>query len=283
MKITDTQVEDAVKSTWMGCFSLWANTIKIIAMIIFLSFIAVEQAQLNNAPELYALIAIPFVLLLGDLILLARSVEPAAAMNYESMEADDAWTAFLVGSVFLRPVVTAYRKGFVVTSKFEDDHKHYNRLAFKAATFSSMTMWTANTLPTISAAAVMALVGPAVARGVMTLSAFVVFMNTINGFGPALGAIFGDLFTISKGHASIQKLAVLLNSDTRRKQMRRGQQRREIYLAEYKQDLEYNGEIFDKDNLIIHDLTHVFAREPANSRRHLFANIDGCQVCHSSS
>jgi ABC-type multidrug transport system fused ATPase/permease subunit len=250
-------------------------------MIVFLVFLAIEQAQLNDAPELYFLIAIPFILLFSELILLVRAVGPAAKMNYDAMEADDGWTAFLVGSVFVRPVVTAYRKGFMITSRFEDVHKSYNALAFKAATYSNRTMWSANTLPTIAAAIIMAVVGPAVAQGKMGLSAFVVFMSTINAFGPALGAIFGDLFTISKGHAGIQKLASLLNCDTRRKQMRRGQERREKLLVDYKNHLERNGEVFAKDNLIIHNLSHEFdpQAEAASMKLPLFANIEGCQVC----
>ena len=61
--------------------------------------------------------------------------------------------------------------------------------------------------------------GFSVQKGEMTVSSFVVFMNTIQAFGPAVGTAFEECFAIGNGYASILKVAELLNSETRRKQL----------------------------------------------------------------
>ena len=65
--------------------------------------------------------------------------------------------------------------------------------------------------------------------------------------------------TAAQGYAAICKVAHLLNSDTRRKQLQRGAARRKKKMAEYIKTLK-DGTGFDEEspNLIVSDLTHVF-------------------------
>jgi ATPase subunit of ABC transporter with duplicated ATPase domains len=104
----------------------------------------------------------------------------------------------------------------------------------------------------------------------MTLSALVVFVSTIAAFGPTIGAVFGDLFSIGKGFADIQKVANLLNADTRRKQLLRGQMARAKLVEE--QCAAHLG------NLVISDLTFMFSGMDKSAFPPFGCNIDGGQI-----
>jgi hypothetical protein len=56
------------------------------------------------------------------------------------------------------------------------------------------------------------LLGLLVIEGRLSVSAFVVFLSTLQSFGPTLGSFFVSLFSIGSGYAAIQKLSALLNS-----------------------------------------------------------------------
>ena len=165
----------------------------------------------------------------------------------------------------------------MVTKKFEEVHKAFNGKAFQAAMYTKRTQIMANTITAVIAAFIMVTVGGAVARGDMGVASFVVFMSTINGFGPTIGSVFGELFNIGKGFASIQKLGNLLNADTRRKQLLRGQKRRAGLLGKYKAGLPPD-QPFDPDALIMHQVTYLFKAQTESALPPLECNMDGCQV-----
>jgi ABC-type multidrug transport system fused ATPase/permease subunit len=100
------------------------------------------------------------------------------------------------------------RQGYAVTSKFETIHKQFNAKSFAAGSYTKHVQWTANAVPALFSAAVMIVVGGAVTKGQMSVAAFVVFVSTVNAFGPTIGAVFNDLFAIGRGFADIQKVGL---------------------------------------------------------------------------
>jgi len=267
MKIADVQVEDAVQASFVAWFSLYANCVKLVLVIGFIVYTSVSQYLLSDDERLLLLVFIPFLMICGDALLLEYTIRPAADKNSCAMEADDAWSSFMVQASFMRQVITSFRKGFVVTKHFEAIHTVFNGKAFQAAQFSKCTQWAANTIPTFTATLVTVLVGLLVASGSMTVPVFVVFVRSINSFGPTLGAVFGDLFTIGKGYASIKKIAYLLNQNTRRKELLRGQKRRKELMQDYRsmfdKTKEEGEEAFNPEapEVLMHRVTYVFSEK----------------------
>ena len=136
--------------------------------------------------------------------------------------------------------------------------------------FANYAAWGANAVSAVVSAVTMIVAGGHVARGEMTIASLVVFISTIVGLGPTIGAAFGDLFSIYKGFADIQKVASLLNSDTRRKQLLRGQEARKRLVQEKCAE--------HMHNLVIHDLTYVFKGAEKSAFPAFNANIDGGQI-----
>ena len=272
MKTSEVAVDGAIGASWMQCFDLYANLVKLICMILFIMYTAYAQAKLSRTPALLLLIVVPFAMLALDFILLQMSIRTAAVKDLEAMHADDEWSSFMVQAAFLRSVITTYRKGYAVTERFGMIHDVFNKKAFDADKFTNLTKWNAGAIPTACAAVVMIIVGTAVENGQMTVPAYVTFMSTISSFSPTLGAVITDLFTIGKGYANIVKVAHLLNADTRRKQLLRGQRRREKLIA----NLPANT--VDLEALFLHDVTYRFDKMDDAKVPPLRCHIDGGQV-----
>ena len=261
MKIADVQIDLAVHTTWLACFNLYGNLFKIIAMIAFVFYSAIAVSYPNfpeeedKEPNLMFLVVIPFGMIIMDMLWLYLKIVPASEKNHAAMEADDKWSSFMVQASFLRHIITTYRKGFNISKDFEKIHKDYNDVAFDAAYFAKNTQYMANFFPTFTAALVMVFAGFEVMEGKIPVSTFVVFTNTVNSFGGVLAGVFMDLFNIGKGYASIRKLAALLNSQTRRKELLQGKERREKLVAKY---IKERVGPFDPDGIVIHNLSYDY-------------------------
>ena len=170
-----------------------------------------------------------------------------------------------------------YSKGYVVTSTFEGIHSIYNEASYGAKMYTRQTRWTAEGISTAITAWILIYTGRAVGRGEMTVGAFVVFMSTVNSFVPTLGSVILEIFSIGTGYAYILRVANLLNSDTRRKQLLRGQIRHHKLLKNYKLKLPL-GQALDEDSFFMHDVTYRFSKAEHSLLPPLNCNIEGGQM-----
>ena len=170
-----------------------------------------------------------------------------------------------------------HRKGYVVTKTFEDIHSNFNEVSYDAKMYTVGTQWGAEAVTTAMTAVVLVLTGFAVERGQLTVGAFVVFNSTINSFAPTLGSVIFEIFSIGKGYANILKVSQLLNADTRRKQLHRGNIRRNMLMAKYKTRLP-PSDVFDEDAFFMHDVTFRFNKNEVSKLPPLSCNIEGGQT-----
>jgi ABC-type bacteriocin/lantibiotic exporter with double-glycine peptidase domain len=184
---------------------------------------------------------------------------------------------YLSHSQFCTASYHTNRKGFVVTKTFEDIHSNFNKVSYEAKMYTVGTQWGADAITTAMTAVVLVLTGFAVERGQLTVGAFVVFNSTINSFAPTLGSVIFEIFSIGKGYANILKVSQLLNADTRRKQLHRGNMRRDMLMAKYKARLP-SGEFFDEDAFFMHDVTFRFNKNEVSKLPPLSCNIEGGQT-----
>ena len=302
MKTSEVAVAGAVESTWMACFTLYADLVKLGCMVLFICFTAIEQAQLTNTPELMYLIVVPLVMIAFDAGLLQVSItsllcivytqesnslyincanrvqatiKEASERDLKAMGADDEWSSFMVQSAFLRQAITTFRKGFMVTNSFGKIHGSFNSQNFDATWYSKRTQWGAGAIPSIVEAVVLVIVGRSVERGEMSVGAFVVFMSTIASFSPTLGAVIMGIFEVGKGYANILKVASLLNADTRRKQLKRGADRRSRLLAKL---LATKPPTWNAGNLILHDVSFRFNKLSTSELPRIHCNVEGGQA-----
>jgi ABC-type bacteriocin/lantibiotic exporter with double-glycine peptidase domain len=171
----------------------------------------------------------------------------------------------------------AHRKGYVVTNTFQGIHSLFNKISYGATTYTIQTRWGAEAITTCITAVVLVFTGRAVGRGEMTVGAFVVFMSTVNSFAPTLGSVIREIFNIGTGYANILRVANLLNADTRRKQLLRGQIRRQKLMATYKRRLPPDSP-FDEDAFFMHDVTYRFSKSEHSLLPPLNCNIEGGQM-----
>ena len=167
-----------------------------------------------------------------------------------------------------------------MTSTFEGIHSIYNEASYGAKMYTRQTRWTAEGISTAITAWILIYTGRAVGRGEMTVGAFVVFMSTVNSFVPTLGSVILEIFSIGTGYAYILRVANLLNSDTRRKQLLRGQIRHHKLLKNYKLKLPL-GQAFDEDSFFMHDVTYRFSKAEHSLLPPLNCNIEGGQMVPS--
>jgi ABC-type multidrug transport system fused ATPase/permease subunit len=86
----------------------------------------------------------------------------------------------------------------VVTDEFERIYSAFNDRSHEAAMFNLNIQWIANFIPSVATSFVMVFAGLKVIAGEMTVPAFVVFLNTMNNFGPTLSAVFMNIFHINQ-------------------------------------------------------------------------------------
>lgn len=238
-----------------------------------------------------------------DIILLAVVRPHASQKDLSALEANDEWVSLVAQSSYLRLVITTFRMGYgksycfhlfnvlVVhvllvhiffafplesTRKFSEAHTRYTAKAFDAGLFSVHSKWTANSMPSITACFVLIFAGVSVQKGQMTVASFVVFMNTIQAFGPAVEASFEECFAIGKGYACIIKVAELLNQETRRQQLLRQQEGREKMIVAYKSS---QGTVdWDPEALIIHNASLNFPETAWDDLPAITCHVDGGQI-----
>lgn len=276
IKTNERDVNVAIETSWLACFRLTGNLVKLAFMMFFLCLTSIDQARLAGEPSINALIIIPLVVIALERILLGLTFKKASHYNVAAMEADDIWSSFLAQLSSLRTSITNYRKGFMVTHEFERLYKAYNKANFGASYFALHTRWGATLIPSFGSALVMLVVGNQVIEGNIELSAFVVFLNTMNQFGPTLSALFMNFFDINKGYASIVKLAALLNADTRRKLLYRTQKSRKKLMAAYEASPKTIPWGFY--DIVVHRVSYAFPLHKELVLSKISCRIEGGQV-----
>jgi hypothetical protein len=109
IKTNDRDVDVAIQTSWLACFNLCGNLIKIGFMLLFLCATSIDQARVSNTPSIQLLMLVPISLICLEVGLLLLSFKKASLLNNASMDADDAWSSFLAQISILRQSITNYR------------------------------------------------------------------------------------------------------------------------------------------------------------------------------
>ena len=201
-------------------------------------------------------------MILFDSVLLVKKIGLQSEYSINSMEQADDWGNFIIEAGDLKPLVQTYRRDYETTIEFMHEYKEASAYGFKAAMYEAETLWQAKWFPMLLATVVMVLVGEMVISGTVSVSVFLALFGTANNFGNILSSIFGEIFSMGEGYASIKKMAGLLNSMTNRKEKYMFGEEIEKRIKAYE---EVNGEL-DPTVLVIHDLAFTYPND--GSREH---------------
>ena len=201
-------------------------------------------------------------MILFDSALLVKKIGLQSEYSINSMEQADDWGNFIIEAGDLKPLVQTYRRDYETTIEFMHEYKEASAYGFKAAMYEAETLWQAKWFPMLLATVVMVLVGEMVISGTVSVSVFLALFGTANNFGNILSSIFGEIFSMGEGYASIKKMAGLLNSMTNRKEKYMFGEEIEKRIKAYE---EVNGEL-DPTILVIHDLAFTYPND--GSREH---------------
>lgn len=290
-KIMESQVGNAIATTWAAVFKLHAALFQLGCQTTVLLYLQYgrrrqmwsgswgidKQSEYGGNFDVgtsIIIICIPVAMIIVDTILLGCFIKKQSQLSIETMDASDAWSSFLIESANMRSLVTTFRKGFPVAMQFKDMHKKANGKNFQANMFEAATGYYAKWFPTLLAIFFMIYGGSQVMDGTMPISVFVAAYGTCNAFGGTLSSIFGAVFAMGEGYASIQKISDLLNAPTKRRAMLVGQQRRARLTAEFE---EKYGKI-NEDNIFISNLAFGFASKQVTAIPAISLEIEPGQI-----
>jgi len=278
-KIMESQVENAVATTWAAVFKLEGALFQLMFQTLFMIYLqwglpgleptgyskcVVDCADGDDddctcdfVPPLIVT-CIPIAMIVFDTFLLKLYIKAQSELSIQVMDKADAWSSFLIESANLRPLITTFRRGYAVALEFQGLHKEFNGKNFKANMFEAGTLWKAKWFPTLLAVFFIYYGGGnllKLAPADRNVGTFVAAYNTTNAYGGTLGNIFAAVFAMGEGYASIKKMASLLNAETKRQQLKKAAIRRAGLVKEF---VEKHGEMPDENNIFIDGVTFKY-------------------------
>lgn len=272
LKIADEQTAFAIRKSWTAIFVLFEKVIQLLIMCAFVIYVAGRE-------RLWFLVAVPVMIIVADGLLLSITMPLGSSLSYQAMLADDRWCSFMIQISNLRHLITTYRRGHIVTAEFATVASEHIKADWTATMYSTDVGWLANSIPNVIASVLLFVAGQAYFDGRLGLGFFVTLIDTTNSFGAILGSIFSLVFDICKGLASVQKIADLLNCETRRLVLLRGRQRRNKLIAKFVRE----GGAWDPDAILLHEVDYAHKSSSKSQVKRLTipslsAHIDGGQV-----
>jgi len=234
LSIMSEQVENSTSVCWTGMMNVWAQLVRLVVMTILTIVLVVQKVPY--------ILPIPFVMMAIDFYVLRKRVDKQVVLFGRFMDIDNTWKAMVIEMSELRGLITAYRAGYSLECDFAALNKNSNAARFTAQKYQNNTQKVLKWNHTIWIFAVFVYGGmcssPGIddegkaVTGIIDAGAFVTLIGTMNSYDAVIANLFDSLFNCINGFVSVQKIATLLNADTRRKALLAAKARRRRILAE---------------------------------------------------
>lgn len=206
--IISEQIDNSIRVVFLGMLEVWAVFVLLVVMT------ALSVYLTRKTPFI---LPMPFVMLLIDVIVLVCRLKKQTQMFSKVIDKDNQCKDVFSEISDLRGLITAFRKGNVMEDKFAVCNREMTKLRFAADAFQRNTEKILKWNHTVWIAAVLMIGGIRAATKVMAVSDFVVVMTVMFNYDREIQRLFSLLFAAVNGYVSVNKIAALLNSPTRRK------------------------------------------------------------------
>lgn len=217
-------VDDAVGDVWVTFFKFIASIVEVFFNAIF--FLVV--ACLHH--EAIWILVVPFVIIICNVAMLKQTKREQRQLKTAALARQNTWVSFLAENCELRAAVTNYRKTHDVSVEFQHHHKKANAANFRCATLETRILWVSKWFSVAIGALLVYILGVTVINGNMEVGTMIAMLGGVKALGANIGKAFTQIYTMTGAQSSIERIAELLNSDTRRKMLFRAAMRREEML-----------------------------------------------------
>jgi ABC-type multidrug transport system fused ATPase/permease subunit len=211
--IANSVVKEAIGDVWLASFemiTLLSET--FFKWVIILSILGktgwVVTVVLVSACPIMAIMAIVMM------ICLAQKYMTLAAAKVEMHES---WFAFLTMAADCTPIINGYRQSRTTVASIDQAHGAINKANCALVDEEKWSIWMLRQGFTLVNAVVVITGGLVARQGSLTPGSFVVLVRTAIDFGNNLVKMGLLCQTVFGGAASVQKIATLMNRETRRK------------------------------------------------------------------
>lgn len=227
--IVNRDVPTASSDVWVAFFKLFGAAFHLVLQLAFFQFVVFVVAR--GAPKWVAVM--PFVIIFVNLVLLGASEREQIKRTNEGLQADEGWNGACGEYAEMRDVVTGFRKGAVASKTFSEAHTKANTANFHAAEFEEHVMFAAVCTSMLVITILFLVLGQSAVDATkppderLQIGTMLALVNGVRILSGAFDNWFEALYSIVGGRASVERVAMLLNADTRRKMLWRGKKRRE--------------------------------------------------------
>ena len=223
--VMDNDVTCAVSKSWIMLFNLWTSVFSLIANLSWTTTINAQNVGTTGVPFTVLLCIPPFIIAIFNMVVLRVTYKESAQSSYEGEKHSDEVNLFGSEIMNLRSIVVGFRKGPAAQVEYKRLHAEHNRIMTDGAYWNMKVTWTAQAVSYIFTAIMLCGIGSLVAISGTPLSNFVTLFNSLGEFTETQGGLFQTLNTMVESYGHILKIADLLNSDTRRMQLLKGQKK----------------------------------------------------------
>jgi len=228
MKIVERQAESSC-ACFIKIFTLADHVFQIVCMVVFAIWLG------TAAPNAIWLVFVLPCVAFFSWIVFRCTRKRIIRMMSNANEADDGWTAYMAERLSIRPMVVNFNQEHVEAFEFTDILQKSNAAGFAAKQYMHLVVaGYCKFISRLTHAGIIIFSGLAVLNRAVNLGEFTALISISHIFGTTISEIYDEVFEIERGSDSIRRVAALLNAETRRHQLRRGQERRNRLLRTYR-------------------------------------------------
>jgi len=225
--ILDTQVENCVGVCYLGALNIYASTILLVAMTGLSAYLT------RKTPFI---LPIPFVMLIIDIVILYCRIGGQTLLYSKWVDQDNKVKALAAEISDQRLLCTTYRAGFKLECAFKEENAAQNKCRYIAVKYQQATEKMLKWNHTVFIIGVLVLGAFRCVEKVMSLPDYVIVLGTMLNFDREITLLFMLLFNAVNGYVSVNKVADILNSQTRRKALLQAMFRRNEIVATLEKD-----------------------------------------------
>lgn len=247
LAIMSEQVENAVNVVWVGLLNVWGSCFLLFLMT------ALSVYLTRNTPYI---LPIPFVMMIIDVVVLFCRVKGQVRLFSDWIDQDNKCKAMVVEMSEQRQLITAYRSGFKMETKFVKENKEQNQRRFDAVKYQQVTEKLIKWNHTVWIICTFILGAMRASKKIIKPGDYAIIMTTILNYDREITLLFTQLFAAVNGFVSVQRIANLLNAPTRRKALLSARYRRQRILKELSEaQPEFQ---FDPDCISLYDVEYDY-------------------------
>lgn len=229
------------------------------------------------------ILAIPPAIIVFNSALLHHNHHRQEQLTFDALQRDEEWNKCSGDYGELRDLVTGYRKDAEVSAQFAEAHRAANKATFEAASVEECVIWSSTSFSLLIMAVLLWVLSDGVMEGKTKVGTMVTLVNAVKVLGSVIDVGFESVYDMVNGKPAIERIAALLNADTKRKMLWRARKRREKGLKDLGAAPDVTaGACPGSDSIGIYDLSFTYPpRDEGEAKWHQEEHqkvIDGLDV-----